>query len=451
MIKKYIEYMKSKFGHVDAILITNKHGIIEYSAMFSYDTNHLISDDIIGKNLLDVYTNLDKETSSHFRVMRDKKPIMNERQSLIDIKGNKYDLINYTFPLEANNEIIGTIELSVYDNKKTEKSRSVNKLYTLDDIITQNDTMLKIKDKILRVSRTNSYVLITGNTGTGKELVAQAIHSHSSRNTKPFISVNCSAIPSSLLESTLFGTVKGSFTGAENKKGLFELANHGTLFLDEINSMDKDLQSKILKAIEDKEIRPVGSEKTLDIDVRIVSAMNIDPILAIKNNILRSDLYYRLCVVRIDLPSLNFRNDDISILTKHFIDKFNLQMNKNIVDVDELVSNVFLSYDWPGNVREFKNVIESAFNICSGEYITLNDIPEYIIYDNIDLSDSKDYAIKNKSLPKMLYDYEKQLISNAVSTSKSITEAANKLQITRQALRYKLQKFNFEPIPRRHG
>lgn len=437
--------MKNEHGHVDAILITNKQGIIEYSAMFSYDTNHLVSDDIIGKKLLDVYTNLDRETSSHYRVMRDKKPIMNERQSLIDIKGNKYNFINYTFPLEANNELIGTIELSVYDNKKA-KDKSLNKLYTLDDIITNNGAMLKIKDRILKVSKTDSYILISGNTGTGKELVAQAIHSHSNRSSKPFISLNCSAIPASLLESILFGTVKGSFTGAENKKGLFELANQGTLFLDEINSMDKDSQVKILRAIEDKSIRPIGSERMIDIDVRIISAMNIDPISAINNNLLRSDLYYRLCVVHIDLPPLNFRKDDLPVLTKYYIDEFNQQMNRNIMDIDELVGNAFFAYNWPGNVRELRNAIESAFNICSGKYITLNDIPECIIYNEMDLNDSDDFIAENKSLPDLLYEYEYQLLSKALSRSSNTTEAAKKLGITRQALRYKLQKFNLDAV-----
>lgn len=445
MITKYLEYMSKLYDRVDAILITNKQGIVEYSAMFSYENNCLLTEEVTGKNILDIYPSLTQKTSSHYRVMHDKKPILNEKQFIIDFTGKECSLINYTFPIENNNDIIGTIEISIFDSKKNiNPIKSKDNLYTLEDIITQNKTMINIKEKILKISKTNSYVLISGNTGTGKELVAQAIHSHSNRSNKPFISQNCSAIPLSLLESTLFGTVKGSYTGAENKKGLFELANNGTLFLDEINSMDKNLQAKILRAIEYKKIRPIGSEKFIDIDVRIISAINVDPIMAIENDIIRNDLYYRLCVVQINLPPLRMRKDDIIVLTKYFINKFNRQMKKNIIDIDKFVSNVFYTYDWPGNVRELKNAIESAFNVCSGNYISLNDIPDYIMYNNTEKKffKSSNNIKKTKPLPVMLYDYEKELIIDALLNSKNVTEAAKKLHITRQSLRYKIEKFD---------
>jgi len=442
MIRKYLEYMSNTYGRVDAIIITNKQGIIEYSAMFSYESNCLLTKKIIGKNILDAYPSVSFETSSHYRVIRSKKPIINEKQYVTDFTGKQYNLINCTFPIENDGDIIGTIELSIFDHEKNDNKE--NEFYTLDDIITQNKNMLSIKDKISKISKTNSYVLISGETGTGKELVAQAIHSHSDRINKPFVSINCSAIPISLQESTLFGTVKGSFTDAENKKGLFEQANEGTLFLDEINSMDKNLQSKILKVIEEKKVRPIGSEKSIDIDVRIVSAMNIDPKFAIQNDILRSDLYYRLCVVQINLPPLSIRKDDITILTKYFIDKYNDQMNKRVINVDRFVSRVFCEYDWPGNVRELKNAIESSFNISSGDYISLNDIPEYIIFDKKVFYNNKDNTTKNTPLIETMYNYEKELINNALVNSRNVTEAAKKLKITRQSLRYKIEKFNLK-------
>ncbi|WP_242972969.1 sigma-54 interaction domain-containing protein [Anaeromicrobium sediminis] len=441
--------MSELYDHIDAIIIVNKQGIIEYSAMFCPETNRFENEGITGKRLLEIYPTLTKETSSHYRVLKSGEPIVNEKQSLTNFKGESAVLINSTFPMEYNNEIIGTIEASVFSSahkinshKSLNDFRSHNALYTLEDIITKDDALLEIKEKLKRISQSNSSVLICGDTGTGKELVAQAIHNYSARNNGPFISQNCSAIPSTLLESTLFGTVKGSYTGAENKKGLFELANDGTLFLDEINSMDIGLQAKILKAIEEKKIRRVGGESFININIRVVSAMNTDPLAAIDDGILRKDLYYRLGVVQINLPPLKDRKKDILLLTDHFIKTYNHQMCKNILGVSEIVKNIFNSYTWPGNVRELRNAIESAFNLCTEEIIPLKDIPEYIIYNNKKEKYFAKDTVQNKSLPELLKNYEKNLILDALSISKNITEAAKKLQITRQSLQYKMDKYN---------
>lgn len=451
MIIKYLEYVSKIYDHIDAIIIVNKHGIIEYSAMVSLETNRLQDEGIIGKHLLEVYPDVTKENSTHFRVLKSGKPIINEKQVLKDFKGQYRVLINSTFPIENQNEIIGTIEVATFSSEYNNNSKSLNPhkskqsqntVYTLEDIITKAPVFLEIKEKIKKISKSDSSVLIYGDTGTGKELVAQAIHSHSIRKKGPFISVNCSAIPLNLLESTLFGTVKGSYTGAENKKGLFELANRGTLFLDELNSMDISFQSKILKAIEEKRIRRVGGESFINIDLRIISAMNIDPLKATDNNILRKDLYYRLGVVRINLPPLEDRKEDIVLLSDYFIKKYNQKMCKNIIGVSDIVKNIFMDYMWPGNVRELKNAIESAFNLATGQIITLTDIPEYIIYNNKKNEFLVEDSLLQKSLPEQVEKYEKNIILNALSSSKNITEAAKKLQITRQSLRYKIDKYN---------
>ena len=202
--------------------------------------------------------------------------------------------------------------------------------------------------------------IIWGETGTGKELFAQSLHSHSSRARGPFVAQNCAAIPTTLLESTLFGTTRGSYTGAENRKGLLKQADGGTLFLDEVNSMDLSLQAKILKAIEEKRFRPVGGEQDVHRDVRIVSAMNVDPITAVREGLLRRDLFYRLGVVQLALPPLRKRPEDIPLLTDFYVEQYNRNMGRAISGVSELVRNALLAYEWPGNVRELRNEIGRA-------------------------------------------------------------------------------------------
>ena len=226
--------------------------------------------------------------------------------------------------------------------------------------------MLTLKDTVQRVAANTSPVLIWGETGTGKELFAQSLHSHSSRARGPFVAQNCAAIPTTLLESTLFGTTRGSYTGAENRKGLLKQADGGTLFLDEVNSMDLSLQAKILKAIEEKRFRPVGGEQDVHSDVRIVSAMNVDPITAVREGLLRRDLFYRLGVVQLALPPLRKRPEDIPLLTDFYVEQYNRNMGRAISGVSELVRNALLAYDWPGNVRELRNAVESRSTSVPG-------------------------------------------------------------------------------------
>lgn len=453
MIKKWIDYMSKLHDGVDAILIAGRDGIIEYSAMFSERENRLMDEGIIGKNILEVYPQLTKETSSHFRVMRSGKPILNEKQVLTDFRGRQHILVSSTFPLEYEGEVIGTMETSAIYSKDSQldgKNHWLTKphkgLYVLDDIVTQDERMLVLKETARKVAANGSPVLIWGETGTGKELFAQALHSHSDRASGPFISQNCAAIPSSLLESTLFGTTKGSYTGAENKKGLLKLADGGTLFLDEVNSMDLALQAKILKAIEEKRFRQVGGEKDIQTDVRIVSAMNVDPVSAVREGLLRKDLFYRLGVVQLPLPPLRKRTNDIPLLTDFFLHHYNQRMGCNITGVSDLVKNVLTGYDWPGNVRELRNAIESAFNFCTGDVIQLNDIPDYIVYGQEELPTPAAGLdeVEELGLQEAVRQYEQRMIARALESSRTITEAAAKLKMTRQALQYKMMKYHLD-------
>lgn len=448
MIANYMECVAKLYDHLDALIIINHEGIVEYSIMLC--ASGLENEGFTGKHILDVYPNLTEQTSSHCRVMKSGRPIFNETQTVKDMNGNVYVLENSTYPIEYHNEIIGTVEGSVLLSKNgkavlhTEKKEKKEVgLHSLDQMITEDPVMLDIKEKVKKIAPTDSPVLIYGETGTGKELIAQAIHHYSRRCGGPFISQNCSAIPSSLLESILFGTVKGSYTGAENRKGLFELAHGGTLFLDELNSMDMAMQAKILKAIEDGRIRRLGAEKETEVSVRVVSAVNEDPFQSISAGTLRRDLYFRLGVIQINLPPLRNRRGDIAILTEFFIGQYNEKMGKHISSVSNFIWNTFHHYDWPGNVRELKNAIEYAFHLASGDVLTLKDIPEHILFDFKAREEYMDgESALEKTMAKQVAELEKKLIADALSTSKNVTAAAKKLGITRQTLQYKMEKYN---------
>nr|WP_315020698.1 sigma 54-interacting transcriptional regulator [uncultured Aminipila sp.] len=458
MFTKQLEFMSNIYDHLDALLITNNLGIIEYSSRFDSKDNSIKNEGYSGKHILVVYPSLTEETSSHFRVIKTGEPILDEKQTLIDLNGHSFTFLSSTYPIEYNNEIIGAIEGSmllsmdgVHYNKGNimHKKTSKQGLFSLDDIITNNSEMKALKEKVRKVAKGQSSVMIIGETGTGKELIAQSLHTHSTRNKGPFISQNCSAIPVNLLESILFGTVKGGFTGAEDRKGLFEMADQGTLFLDELNSMDISLQGKILKVLEDKHFRRIGSDIEKSVDVRIISAMNQDPIQLINKNELRKDLFYRLGVVQVWIPMLRKRREDIPILTEYFINHFNQNSGGKVSGVSEIVEKTFVNYDWPGNVRELRNAIEYAFNVMSGTTITLDDIPENILYydrpfneDHVEPFIHKE-LLGNKPLPQMLEEYEKLLIKQALEVAGTVTNASKLLGTSRQALQYKVMKYRF--------
>jgi transcriptional regulator with PAS, ATPase and Fis domain len=258
-------------------------------------------------------------------------------------------------------------------NKKLKQG--INSRFDTGKIVGQSPMMQKVFEMIRKVAPTKSNVLITGQSGTGKELVARAIHSLGSHNGSRFLAINCGAIPESLLESELFGHKKGSFTSAfRDKKGLFECASGGTLFLDEIGHMPMNCQVKLLRAVEHRQITPVGDTTPIDINVRLIAATNKDPAEQIKAGHFREDLYYRMNVVGIHLPPLRERKGDIPLLVEHFIKKYNAEMGKHCVGVSDDVMRLFMSYDWKGNVREMQNVIERAMIFSEGDVIQVFDI-----------------------------------------------------------------------------
>ena len=438
------KYM-SMCGRIDAIMIVNRENIIEYSAMVTADKECLRTDNILGKNLFDVYPNLDENTSTHARVLRTGLPIVNERQTVEEQSGRSYQLVTSTFPIENNGQIIGTIDLSAELSLEEAgpQSKKENALYTISDIITQNAEMKSIKDKISRIAKNDSPVMVIGESGTGKELVVESIHSMSRRKGKPFLSLNCAAVPETLIESLLFGTVKGSFTGAENKKGLFELADKGTLFLDEINSMNLEMQTKLLKVVEEQRYMKVGGEQYIHVDVRLISAMNENPKTLLASGRLRQDLFYRLGVIQISLPPLRERKEDLSVLSEHYIRFFNQKMKRNIRGIDEPAWKILMEYQWPGNVREFRNTMEYAFNIADGDQICISDLPDYLISDQIILKTTKVDSCQG-GLAERVDRYEAEIITETLRNNESLNETARQLKLTRQALKYKIDKYGID-------
>jgi two-component system response regulator PilR (NtrC family) len=258
----------------------------------------------------------------------------------------------------------------------------INRKYDFDNIVGKSPAIKKVFDMILAVAETDSTVLISGNSGTGKELVARAIHYRSKRKNKPFIAVNCGAISENLIESELFGHKKGAFTGAiSDKEGFIKAADGGTLFLDEISEMPPQLQVKLLRAIQEKEYTPVGTTQSLPVNVRFVATTNRNLEEEVKAGRFREDLYYRLNVVEIHLPSLKEREEDIPLLADHFLNKYRKELNKNIKGIDNDAMRALLAHEWRGEVRELENVIERAVIFCRGEYISVDDLPQSFIPD----------------------------------------------------------------------
>lgn len=334
-------------------------------------------------------------------------------------------------------------ELLIIVNEALEKQRIINEnillksqlkqKHSFQNIIGKSHKMQELFNLITTVSKSNSNVLITGESGTGKELVAKAIHFESLRADKPFIPIDCASIPEEIFESELFGHEKGSFTGAYDKKiGQIEIANEGTIFLDEISELPLMLQKKFLRFIQEKEVLRVGGSKRIKVDVRIIAATNRDLSQEVQKGNFREDLYYRLNVVSLRLPPLRERKEDISLLTEHFIKKFNQANNKDIRGCEIEVKEAFMEYDWRGNVRELENAIERAVVLCNTDTISMRHLPRAIREVNLK-EQIQDYGIN-------LLEKEKKIIIEALEkTSYNQTRAAEILGISRKQLRTKMK------------
>ncbi len=324
--------------------------------------------------------------------------------------------------------------------------QELNGRFEIGQIIGKSPAIEKVFDMIRKVAPTKSNVLVTGESGTGKELVARAIHSLAPQSSKRFLAINCSAIPESLLESELFGHMKGSFTSAcQDKKGLFQCARGGTLFLDEIGHMPMGCEVKLLRAVEHKQITPVGSTEPVDIDVRLLAATNKDLVKEIKAGRFREDLYYRINVVGIHLPPLRERKEDIPLLVEHFIKKYNSEMGKHCIGVSDEVMRLFMGYEWKGNIREMQNVIERAVIFAEDDVIKIPDIGS-LGYHSVTLSE------ESQSLQVAVRAYEREHICRVLNKHNwNKVEAAKALNVGLSSLYRKIDELEINFQKSRHN
>lgn len=409
-------------------------------------------DEVVGKHIFDVFPSLSEETSTLLKAIKTKKPIYHHSQTYINVKGEKIETVNTSLPILSEDKVIGAVEIAkdysaikrlterladlqkqVHSPPKAEGSNGTR--YVLDDIITASKNLLMIKALVKKAAITSSNVLIYGETGTGKELIVQAIHNESQRRVAPFIAQNCAALPEALLESLLFGTAKGSYTGAVDRPGLFELSHGGTLFLDELQSMPLNLQAKLLRVIDDGTIRRIGSSHSITVDVRVIAAMNISPEKCLAEGKMREDLYFRLNVFGINLPPLRERPLDLPLLISYFIKKYNHEFQKRVAALSDEAQVLLKHHHWPGNVRELKHCIEFAMNMCDGNRIKTDHLPPYLLK-------KEDTSKEAHSLHEKMSMMEKEIIQQAlVQGEGNILKTAKLLQIPRQTLQYKVKKY----------
>ncbi|WP_028400673.1 sigma-54 interaction domain-containing protein [Ectobacillus panaciterrae] len=416
------------------------------------------SKDVLHKSLLEVFAFGENQSSTLIDALKYGKTRRNITQTYFNNRGKEITTINDTAPIIKNGKIKGAIEI-VKDITKLKQNIQKTVLkhrgskFIFDEIIGKSQAILSIIQEAKRASRTSSSVLLVGETGTGKEVFAQSIHNESVRAAKPFISQNCAAIPETLMESILFGTAKGAFTGSIDKPGLFEEANGGTLLLDEVNSLSPHLQAKLLRVIQERAVRRVGSMQEKEVNVRIIATINEDPVEAIANNRLRKDLYYRLSVVTLFLPALRERKDDIELLVHSFIQKYNTLFDMHVRGIDEDVKQFFLRHDWPGNVRELEHMVEGAMNLAEYEdELKLSHLPTRFYklasqhYEKSDVPDTKTLlppanAQPVKPLKKKIDDTEQAYIKQLlVENGGNVSKTAKMLGLSRQSLQYRLKK-----------
>jgi DNA-binding NtrC family response regulator len=359
------------------------------------------------------------------------------------MKLGAYDYVTKPFDIDELRLIIArSLSTQALEQEVKYRREEMDKGFDFRDILGKSKGMKEIFKVVKQIADSKSTVLIMGESGTGKELISRAIHYNSNRKSYPFVTINCAAIPETLIESELFGHEKGAFTNAiERKLGRFELAHQGSLFLDEIGELSLTTQAKILRFLEEREFNRVGGSKTIKVDVRLITATNKDLNQLIKKGSFREDLYYRINVVPILIPPLRERKEDIPILIDHFINKFNVENNRNVKGISKEALEFLIQYEWPGNVRELENLIERVVALTSNEYIQVNELP--FSFQNFPKIDGlKESVLDGKlSFIQAEEEFEREVILDALKKTNYIqSHAAEVLGISRRILKYKMDK-----------
>jgi len=371
-----------------------------------------------------------------------------ERVAVDAMKKGAYDYIAKPYEIDELRLIAKhAFEKLSLEEENARLRSEIDRLGSMGKIIGRSQEMKQVFNKIEKVGPSDVTVLILGESGSGKELVAKEIHKKSSRKNNPMIIMNCAALPETLIESELFGYEKGAFTGAtERHLGKFELADKGTIFLDEIGDMSPNTQAKVLRILQEQSFERLGGTETLCVDVRLISATHKDLLKEIKEGNFREDLYYRLKVIEILLPPLRNRREDIIILAERFIQYFSEKHKKNVKSISSEAVKVFTKYSWPGNVRELQNVIESAVVMANAETLEINDFPEEI--SNSDSNRSFDYNLPFRDAKKIVVEaFERDFVSRKLAENNgNISKAAEALGMHRQSLQHKIKELNMKEI-----
>ncbi len=473
IIEELIELMD------DGVYIVDEEGVgIFYNkAMASMEKVNM--DDVLGKKFHEAFPDFRLGDSTMFRALKKKEPTLKKQQTYKNLYGKEITTVNSTIPIIVDDEAVAAIEvakditdirkmsdklLSLQEDKieqsdpeaadakagDGDKTSSVAgaptrlgiKKYTFEDIYGQNERFVEVVNRAKKAANNDANVFIYGETGTGKELFAQSIHYAGARASRPFLAQNCAAIPETLLEGILFGTSKGSFTGAVDRAGLFEQANGGTLLLDEVSAMPYDLQSKLLRVLQENYVRRVGGNKDIPINVRIITTVNEPPEELIKQGKLRKDLYYRINVINLSIPSLRERLDDIQLLTERFLEKFNERFGKELWMVSDGAVKRLQRYDYPGNVRELENIIEQTVSMADREHVLTEKLLSMPQNSRVPKHPQLGYE-QDMPLDEYMAAVEERIINEAlVACDGNISHAAAMLQIKRQTLQHKLKKYH---------
>lgn len=449
-----------ELDYIDGITIINNEGTILFTVKFNPDIDNKMEESIVGEKLSSVFPNITRKNSSLFECMEKEKLIERKGQLVKSLYAEDTITDNISIPIRNGGRIVGAIELSktIFDGESSAKDENGDEApdgkatmnlkpkyielgfranYKLENIICESKKMTELIELARHVANSSSPIFITGETGTGKELFAHGIHNASNRKDKPFIAQNCSAVPENLLESIFFGTSKGSYTGALDKKGLFEACNGGTLFLDELHCMPIHLQAKLLRAIEDGSVRRIGENEERKFEVRIIAATNINSDDILAQGHIRQDLYYRLSVVNINIPPLRERLEDIRILSEFFMKKYSKLFDKNITSIAPEITGYMLAYEWPGNIRELENFIESAILYApKGKTVLEGKDINKLFKKNKNL-------MNKKPIKTLLEEMELKLVEEALLISGgNVKKAAEYLDIPRQTLQQKMIKYD---------
>lgn len=467
----------------EGILITDTEGRILFYNETQAGIDGLRPGNVIGKKVADIYR-LDWRESMICQCMAARAPIIGRLFFYRTYKGRLANTIHSVFPLYVEGALAGAICFvknynlleKVMTGFSTPASHDPPELangtrFQFSDLVGANKNFLHALSMARQAAGSDSPVMLCGETGSGKEMFAQSIHNYSRRQAKPFVAVNCAAIPDTLLEGVLFGTAKGAFTGALDKTGLFEQADGGTLLLDEINSMPINLQAKMLRVLQEKKVRRVGAAAEVPFSVKIVSSVNIPAHKAIQDRQLRMDLFYRLAVVYIAIPPLREQPQSIATLTRHFIYKNNLALGKQVHGVSQPVMQFFRSYHWPGNVRELEHIIEGAMHsIGPDKTLRIAHLPAHLLLDPISdegpplpvLPEAPSGAERAESdqppspepvpadsggqgLRDQRQDHERHMIDEALTQSGgNVAAAARLLDVSRQLIHYKMRRYGLE-------